>query len=55
MPLTNFTELHLRFLSPQDINLVKILGRDWFPIEYPDTWFQEITFSRWFNLGLIVA
>jgi len=44
---------------------VKILCRDWFPIEYPDTWYQEITSNpRFFSLaatlngtiiGLIVA
>jgi len=54
-----------RFLSPQDIDQVKILCRDWFPIEYPDTWYQEITSNpRFFSLaatlngtiiGLIVA
>ena len=22
---------------------VKVLCRSWFPIEYPDTWYQEIT------------
>jgi len=54
-----------RFLSPHDIDQVKILCRDWFPIEYPDTWYQEITSNpRFFSLaatlngtiiGLIVA
>ena len=32
-----------RFLSPSDTEQVKILCRSWFPIEYPDTWYQEIT------------
>jgi len=63
--LVNCMELQLRFLSPQDIDQVKILCRDWFPIEYPDTWYQEITSNpRFFSLaatlngtiiGLIVA
>ena len=54
-----------RFLSPQDIEQVRLLCRDWFPIEYPDTWYQEITSNpRFFSLaatlsgsiaGLIVA
>ena len=54
-----------RFLCPQDIEQVKVLCRDWFPIEYPDTWYQEITSNpRFFSLaatlngsiiGLIVA
>ena len=44
---------------------VKMLCRDWFPIDYPDTWYQEITSNpRFFSLaatlsgsiiGLIVA
>lgn len=32
-----------RFLSPDDTEQVKVLCRSWFPIEYPDTWYQEIT------------
>ena len=32
-----------RFLSPTDTEQVKVLCRSWFPIEYPDTWYQEIT------------
>ena len=65
VPLVNCTELQLRFLCPQDIDQVKLLCRDWFPIEYPDTWYQEITSNpRFFSLaatlsgsiiGLIVA
>ena len=44
---------------------MKCLCRDWFPIDYPDTWYQEITSNpRFFSLaatlqgsiiGLIVA
>jgi len=65
VPLVNCMELQLRFLSPQDLDQVKLLCRDWFPIEYPDTWYQEITSNpRFFSLaatlsgsiiGLIVA
>ncbi|XP_064629513.1 N-alpha-acetyltransferase 60-like [Lineus longissimus] len=36
-------EVQLRFLNPNDIDEVKTLCQDWFPIEYPDSWFQEIT------------
>ncbi|XP_069123321.1 N-alpha-acetyltransferase 60-like [Argopecten irradians] len=36
-------EVQLRFLCPADIDEVKKLCREWFPIEYPDTWYQEIT------------
>ena len=65
VPLVNCMELQLRFLCPQDVEQVKLLCRDWFPIEYPDTWYQEITSNpRFFSLaatlsgsiiGLIVA
>jgi len=65
VPMVNCMELQLRFLSPQDLDQVKLLCRDWFPIEYPDTWYQEITSNpRFFSLaatlsgsiiGLIVA
>lgn len=65
VPLVNCMELQLRFLGPQDVEQVKLLCRDWFPIEYPDTWYQEITSNpRFFSLaatlsgsiiGLIVA
>ena len=65
VPLVNCMELQLRFLSPQDLDQVKMLCRDWFPIDYPDTWYQEITSNpRFFSLaatlsgsiiGLIVA
>ncbi|VDH91614.1 Hypothetical predicted protein [Mytilus galloprovincialis] len=36
-------EIQLRFLCPEDIDEVKKLCTEWFPIEYPDTWYQEIT------------
>lgn len=35
-------EVQLRFLSPADIPEVKKLCAEWFPIEYPDAWYQEI-------------
>jgi len=65
VPLVNSHELQLRFLSPDDIDQVKVLCRTWFPIDYPDTWYQEITSNpRFYSLaatlqgrmiGLIVA
>lgn len=65
VPLVNCMDLQLRFLSPSDIEHVKVLCREWFPIEYPDTWYQEITANpRFYSLaatlqgrivGLIVA
>lgn len=35
-------EVQLRFLTPEDIPEVKKLCAEWFPIEYPDIWYQEI-------------
>lgn len=32
-----------RFLSPDDTKQVKVLCGSWIPIEYPDTWYHEIT------------
>merc|ERR550517_2193915 len=65
VPLINCIELQMRFLSPSDTEQVKVLCRSWFPIEYPDTWYQEITANpRFYSLaatlqgrivGLIVA
>ena len=52
VPLVNQLELQLRFLGPADIDCVKALCRSWFPIEYPDTWFQEITSNpRFYSLA----
>ncbi|CAH1793889.1 unnamed protein product [Owenia fusiformis] len=36
-------EVQLRFLTPQDIDVVKQLCHEWFPIEYPEQWYQDIT------------
>lgn len=52
VPLVNCMDLQLRFLSPADIDQVKILCRSWFPIDYPDTWYQEITSNpRFYSLA----
>ncbi|XP_026325160.1 N-alpha-acetyltransferase 60 [Hyposmocoma kahamanoa] len=58
-------DIQLRFLCPDDLEEVKSLCRDWFPIEYPQSWYEDITSSnRFFALaavyktqiiGLIVA
>lgn len=37
--------IRLRSLLPSDVDAVKELCRDWFPIEYPEQWFQDITGS----------
>lgn len=57
--------VQLRFLGPEDVDDVKRLCREWFPIEYPDMWFNEITSNpKFFSLaatcnksiiGLLVA
>ncbi|ESO87196.1 hypothetical protein LOTGIDRAFT_210596 [Lottia gigantea] len=58
-------EVQLRFLCPGDLGEVKRLCAEWFPIDYPDSWYDDITSSsRFFSLaatyhsriiGLIVA
>ncbi|KAL5019059.1 hypothetical protein ScPMuIL_004781 [Solemya velum] len=58
-------EIQLRFLNPADIPDVKNLCSEWFPIEYPDTWYEDITSNPKFYslaatyhnriIGLIVA
>ncbi|BFZ17695.1 hypothetical protein BsWGS_20734 [Bradybaena similaris] len=58
-------EVQLRFLGPSDVAEVKKLCREWFPIEYPDSWYEEITSNPLFYslaathhsriIGLIVA
>ncbi|XP_031556257.1 N-alpha-acetyltransferase 60-like [Actinia tenebrosa] len=58
-------DVQLRFLCPDDVEEVKRLCREWFPIEYPDSWYKDITSSpRFFSLaathckeiiGLVVA
>ena len=47
-PLINSPELQLRFLNPSDIPEVKRLCREWFPIEYPDAWYSDITSNHKF-------
>lgn len=65
VPLLNSPDLRLRFLTPQDLDEVKLLCKDWFPIEYPDHWYTEITSNPKFYsvacvyhkqiVGLVVA
>ncbi|KAI1301796.1 N-alpha-acetyltransferase 60 [Halotydeus destructor] len=46
--------LKLRLVGPPDIPRVKQLCRDWFPIEYPDQWYEEITSnSKFFALAVV--
>ncbi|XP_022915756.1 N-alpha-acetyltransferase 60 isoform X2 [Onthophagus taurus] len=65
VPLYSLADVQLRFLCPNDLDEVRALCQDWFPIEYPYYWYEEITSSnRFFSLaavherriiGLIVA
>ncbi|XP_022084917.1 N-alpha-acetyltransferase 60-like [Acanthaster planci] len=57
--------LKLRFLCPDDVTEVKRLCGEWFPVEYPDSWYRDITSDQKFYslaaessgkiVGLIVA
>uniref|UniRef100_A0A3P9JCV1 N-alpha-acetyltransferase 60 n=1 Tax=Oryzias latipes TaxID=8090 RepID=A0A3P9JCV1_ORYLA len=47
-PPTALSEVQLRFLCQDDIENVKQLCSDWFPIEYPDSWYQDITSNKKF-------
>ncbi|KAH7943815.1 hypothetical protein HPB52_011798 [Rhipicephalus sanguineus] len=65
VPLASDSNVQLRFLAPDDATEVRRLCTDWFPIEYPDSWYHDITSNpRFFALaamyggriiGLIVA
>nr|XP_061805420.1 N-alpha-acetyltransferase 60 isoform X2 [Nerophis lumbriciformis] len=48
VPPTALSEVQLRFLCHDDIDSVKLLCGDWFPIEYPDSWYQDITSNKKF-------
>jgi len=44
--------VQLRFLGPTDIDELKALCTDWFPIVYPDVWYKDVTSNkRFFSLG----
>ncbi|XP_046812050.1 N-alpha-acetyltransferase 60, partial [Lucilia cuprina] len=65
VPLCSVNDVQLRFLVPDDLTEVRTLCQDWFPIDYPLSWYEDITSSsRFFSLaavynlaiiGLIVA
>ncbi|KAK9502810.1 hypothetical protein O3M35_011514 [Rhynocoris fuscipes] len=65
VPICNLNNLQLRFLCPSDLPEVRALCRNWFPIDYPYVWYEEITSNpRFYSLaavyegvivGLIVA
>lgn len=45
IPLYSLGDVQLRFLCPDDLDEVRALCQDWFPIEYPFYWYEEITSS----------
>uniref|UniRef100_K7GGW7 N-alpha-acetyltransferase 60 n=1 Tax=Pelodiscus sinensis TaxID=13735 RepID=K7GGW7_PELSI len=52
VPPTAVSDINLRLLCHDDIDVVKQLCGDWFPIEYPDSWYQDITSNKkFFSLG----
>uniref|UniRef100_T1GN36 N-alpha-acetyltransferase 60 n=1 Tax=Megaselia scalaris TaxID=36166 RepID=T1GN36_MEGSC len=65
VPLCSIADVQLRFLCPDDLNEVRNLCQDWFPIDYPLSWYEDITSSSRFYalaavynfaiIGLIVA
>lgn len=65
VPLCVLGDVQLRFLCPDDLEEVRTLCREWFPIDYPYTWYKDITSSSRFYalaavyggviIGLIVA
>lgn len=65
VPLCSTSEVQLRFLNPDDLDEVRTLCQDWFPIDYPMMWYRDITSSTRFYalaavynltiIGLIVA
>uniref|UniRef100_A0A8C9TX67 histone acetyltransferase n=1 Tax=Scleropages formosus TaxID=113540 RepID=A0A8C9TX67_SCLFO len=42
------SEIKLRLLCHDDIDSIKLLCGDWFPIEYPDSWYHDITSNKKF-------
>uniref|UniRef100_A0A8D2D8F2 N-alpha-acetyltransferase 60 n=1 Tax=Sciurus vulgaris TaxID=55149 RepID=A0A8D2D8F2_SCIVU len=48
VPSSALSEVSLRLLCHDDIDTVKHLCGDWFPIEYPDSWYRDITSNKKF-------
>jgi len=49
-------KVQLRFLGPNDIDVLKVLCREWFPIEYPNGWFKEVTSGqRFYSLAVTLS
>nr|CAG4647328.1 EOG090X0BM0 [Megafenestra aurita]SVE92597.1 EOG090X0BM0 [Megafenestra aurita] len=51
---TSTADLQLRFLCPSDLDQVKELCKEWFPIQYPETWYRDITSDpRFYSLAAV--
>ncbi|KAI7803583.1 N-alpha-acetyltransferase 60 [Triplophysa rosa] len=48
VPITALSEIKLRILCHDDIERIKVLCGEWFPIEYPDSWYHDITSNKKF-------
>ncbi|XP_039543070.1 N-alpha-acetyltransferase 60 isoform X2 [Pimephales promelas] len=48
LPTTALSEIKLRLLCHDDIERIKVLCGEWFPIEYPDSWYHDITSNKKF-------
>ncbi|XP_037043515.1 N-alpha-acetyltransferase 60 [Bradysia coprophila] len=54
VPLCSTNDVQLRFLCPDDLEEVRTLCQDWFPLDYPLSWYIDITSStRFFALAAI--
>nr|SVE83265.1 EOG090X0BM0 [Daphnia magna] len=51
---TSAADLQLRFLCPSDLDQVKDLCKEWFPIQYPEAWYRDITSDpRFYSLAAV--
>lgn len=48
-------QVQLRFLTTADLDTVKVHCQEWFPIEYPDSWYKDITSNdgNYFSLAAV--
>lgn len=52
LPNSSNTSISFRFLRPGDQSEVKALCCDWFPLEYPDQWYDDIVHdNKYFSLA----
>ncbi|XP_003740466.2 N-alpha-acetyltransferase 60 [Galendromus occidentalis] len=53
--VVDLMQVQLRFLTISDVATVKVHCLDWFPIEYPDSWYLDITTDngKYFSLAAV--